>query len=98
MLFHLGALWQLNELVLLVGMVRISCVSGGSITGGRLALQCSALAFHSGSSSRLVTRVVDPMRKLASRTVEPAAIPRGVLLPDSGTPVLPDASSEYLTS
>jgi hypothetical protein len=43
MLFHLGALWRLNEVGLLRGLVRISSVSGGSITAG-----CSG---HSSSKS-----------------------------------------------
>jgi NTE family protein len=32
MLFHLGALWRLNELGYLPTLARISSVSGGSIT------------------------------------------------------------------
>src|SRR5262245_28221555 len=34
MLFHLGALWRLNEAGLLSQLKRISSVSGGSITAG----------------------------------------------------------------
>src|ERR1035437_6460162 len=36
MLFHLGALWRLNELGYLPKLNRISSVSGGSITAGVL--------------------------------------------------------------
>ena len=37
MLFHLGALWRLNELGYLPRLDRVSSVSGGSITAGALA-------------------------------------------------------------
>src|SRR5918996_6204949 len=45
MLFHLGALWRLNELGYLLKLNRISSVSGGSITSGVLAVSWSHLAF-----------------------------------------------------
>ena len=38
-LFHLGSLWRLNELGYLPKLDRISSVSGGSITAGRLAVR-----------------------------------------------------------
>ena len=37
MVFHVGALWRLNEVGLLSKLKRISSVSGGSITAGALA-------------------------------------------------------------
>ena len=39
MVFHLGALWRLNELGYLPRLDRISSVSGGSITAGVLGLK-----------------------------------------------------------
>src|SRR6266699_6318861 len=45
MLFHLGALWRLNELGYLPRLARISSVSGGSITAGVLGLHWSKLGF-----------------------------------------------------
>jgi NTE family protein len=36
MLFHVGALWRLNELGLLPRLDRVSSVSGGSITAATL--------------------------------------------------------------
>src|SRR5215467_3631485 len=45
MLFHLGALWRLNEVGLLKGLKRISSVSGGSITAGMLGLKWKQLTF-----------------------------------------------------
>ncbi|HEX9415372.1 MAG TPA: patatin-like phospholipase family protein, partial [Gaiellaceae bacterium] len=38
MLFHLGALWRLNEAGYLPKLDRVSSVSGGSMTNGALAL------------------------------------------------------------
>jgi NTE family protein len=46
MLFHLGALWRLNEFGLLRGLVRVSSVSGGSITAGMLGLMWERLQFN----------------------------------------------------
>ena len=34
MLYHVGALWRVNELGMLPKLARISSVSGGSITAG----------------------------------------------------------------
>ena len=39
MLFHLGALWRLNEAGFLPRLARVSSVSGGSITAGLLTLR-----------------------------------------------------------
>src|SRR6476619_5234143 len=45
MVFHLGALWRLNELGHLPKLDRISSVSGGSITAGLLGFKWSRLGF-----------------------------------------------------
>ena len=45
MVFHLGALWRLNELGFLPKLARISSVSGGSITAGALGLKWKQLQF-----------------------------------------------------
>ena len=45
MLFHLGALWRLNNAGYLSRLDRISSVSGGSITAGMLGFAWSRLAF-----------------------------------------------------
>ena len=45
MLFHVGALWRLNELGWLARLSFVSSVSGGSITAGVLAAKWQALAF-----------------------------------------------------
>ena len=45
MLFHLGALWRLNEAGYLPRLDRVSSVSGGSMTNGALALAWPTLDF-----------------------------------------------------
>ena len=44
MLFHVGALWRLNEVGYLSKLSRVSSVSGGSITAGVLA--CTGLSWR----------------------------------------------------
>src|SRR5437899_9362763 len=71
MLFHLGALWRLNELGYLRKLARISSVSGGSITAGVLGFKWSKLAFASnGVAQNFTPEVVDPIRALAGKTID----------------------------
>ena len=81
MLFHLGALWRLNEAAYLKRIDRISSVSGGSIAAGMLASAWERLDFHEGVARRLVEEVVQPVRRLASKTIDVKAIVLGLLLP-----------------
>src|SRR5262245_31509336 len=81
MLFHLGALWRLNEAAYLTRLDRISSVSGGSITAGMLGLAWGRLDFQNGIARRLVEEVVVPVRRLASKTIDVKAIVLGLLLP-----------------
>ena len=84
MLFHLGALWRLNEAGYLPRLERISSVSGGSMTSGVLALAWDRLDFdENGVARRFQEAVVDPLRKLAGKTVDVWAIVLGILLPGS---------------
>src|SRR5436853_4611803 len=71
MLFHLGALWRLNELGCLTKLDRISSVSGGSITAGVLAVNWPHLDFdRDGIAQQFIPLVVDPVRNLASKTID----------------------------
>jgi NTE family protein len=71
MLFHVGALWRLNDLGFLPKLDRISSVSGGSITAGVLGLKWTRLAFDAaGIGARLREEVVDPIRAMASVTID----------------------------
>lgn len=81
MLFHVGALWRLNEVGLLARLARVSSVSGGSITAGVLGLKWRKLGFAGGVAGQFVDEVVTPIRGLAGRTIDRGAIVTGALLP-----------------
>src|SRR5437870_3988958 len=82
MLFHLGALWRLNELGYLPKLARISSVSGGSITAGVLGMNWKELRFDAGGVSPSFTElVVTPVRRLASVTIDQWAIIGGIVTP-----------------
>jgi NTE family protein len=81
MLFHLGALWRLNELGYLPKCARISSVSGGSITAGMLGLRWRRLAFANEVAVNFTAEVVGPIRALAGKTIDRDAILGGLFLP-----------------
>ena len=83
MLFHAGALIRLNELGLLARLVRVSSVSGGSITAGVLATRWSQLQFDpaTGIAPDFSTIVVDPIRRFAGKNVDVMIGIKGTLLP-----------------
>ena len=79
MLFHVGALWRLNEVGLLSKLDRISSVSGGSITAGVLGMNWTQLKFdRSGMGQGFVPALVDPIRQLASHTIDWKAVVIGL--------------------
>src|SRR5436305_9963033 len=70
MLFHLGALWRLNEWGYLPKLTRISSVSGGSITAGVLGLKWAKLGFDAqGVGKNFEAEVVKSIRSLAGKTI-----------------------------
>ena len=82
MLFHLGALWRLNETGHLHRLARVSSVSGGSIIAGVLALNWERLAFDgTGVAAGFDEQIVAPVRAMAGRTIDWQAILLGTLLP-----------------
>lgn len=84
MLFHLGALWRLNDIGYLPKLDRISSVSGGSITAGVLGLKWARLGFDAGGVSRAFdAEVVQPIRALAGKTIDQGSILGGVFTPGS---------------
>ncbi len=85
MLFHVGALWRLNEAGLLAGLDRVSSVSGGSITAGVLALNWAALDFDPQSrvARQFDAQLVQPIRRLAGKTIDEVSILGGLLSPFS---------------
>lgn len=91
MVFHLGVLWRLNELGYLSRLSRISSVSGGSITAGMLGLKWGQLQFSGGVAQRLVAEVVEPVRKLAHKTIDVSSFFKGIFLPGSVSDKVADA-------
>lgn len=97
MLFHAGALIRLNELGYLPKLDRISSVSGGSITAGVLGLNWPKLKFDgTGIATNLREVVIEPIRKMGSKTIDASAIIEGVLLPGSVADRVRGAYEEYL--
>ncbi|MEM7044714.1 MAG: patatin-like phospholipase family protein [Pseudomonadota bacterium] len=83
MVFHLGALWRLNELGLLKKLIRVSSVSGGSITAGALALHWKDLDFGPDGVARRLDRVIDAVRGLAGETIDQDSIVSGIFSSDT---------------
>jgi NTE family protein len=85
MLFHLGCLWRLNEIGLLGNLKRISSVSGGSIIAGVLGMNWKSLriapAAPTANEALFKQFVVDPVRSMASTTIDEGAILGGLFLP-----------------
>src|SRR6476646_6745701 len=74
MVFHIGAIWRLNELRYLAKLDRVSSVSGGSITAGVLAHRWSQLVFDGdGYGQGFEQAVVAPIRELAGKTIDISA-------------------------
>lgn len=97
MLFHLGALWRLNELGYLGKIDRLSSVSGGSITAGMLGFKWARLSFDdAGVGQQFVAEVVEPIRRLAGRTIDVGAIFVGALGPGSISDGIMNAYRKYL--
>ena len=69
-LFHLGAVWRLNELSLLPTIDRISAVSGGSILSGLLAVRWSRLSFENGTATNFREEIVEPIWKFCGLSVD----------------------------
>lgn len=81
MLFHIGALWRLNEVGLLSRLKRISSVSGGSITAAYLGLRWKDLRFDAAGKADNLTIIVDGLRRMADTSVDVGAVIGGILLP-----------------
>lgn len=79
MLFHLGALWRLNESGLLKDIRRVSSVSGGSITAATLGLHWGALDWRNGAAANLEELVVAPVRALAGESIDASSVIEGLL-------------------
>jgi NTE family protein len=80
-LFHIGALWRLNELGILGRIDRLSSVSGGSIVAGLLAKEWDQLEIVDGTAVRFHDLIVNPLRNFCSQPIDSHAIGEGLLLP-----------------
>src|SRR5262245_6545886 len=97
MLFHLGALIRLNELAYLPKLARISSVSGGSITAGVLGLKWNRLAFNSsGVAQGLMPEVIDPIRAMASTTIDVKDVLLGFITPGTVAEKVAGSYQRYL--
>jgi NTE family protein len=94
MLFHLGALWRLNELGILRRVVRISSVSGGSITAGVLGLAWKSLSFDAqNTATNFSDLVIKPIRAIGGITIDIGSIIKGKALP--GITVADEVAKAY---
>ena len=97
MLFHLGALWRLNEWGYLPKLARVSSVSGGSITAAVLGFKWTKLAFDANGAGRAFdAEVVQPIRALAGRTIDEGSVISGIVLPGSIADKVTDAYRKHL--
>jgi NTE family protein len=96
-LFHIGALWRLNELGTLPRLSRISSVSGGSIASGQLAARWQHLHFQSGVATNFDQQVVTPLRRFCSIGIDVEAVLTGAVDPfRSAGEVLAQAYRDHL--
>jgi NTE family protein len=99
MLFHVGALWRLNELGYLKQLTRVSSVSGGSIAAAVLGQRWRKLEFTGLGpeghpvAANLEAEVVTPLRSLAASTLDVPAVLTGMLLP--GTTISTRLAAAY---
>lgn len=97
MIFHLGSIIYLNEAGLLQKLDRVSTVSGGSILGGWLGLNWSKLNFGAnGVATNLTSIIVNPIRKMASTTIDEGSVIGGILTGKTINEKIVDEYEEHL--
>jgi NTE family protein len=99
MLFQAGCLCRLNELGWLPRIDCVSSVSGASITAAVLALKWKTLAFDEhGIGRQFVDQVIEPVRRLASDTIEDWSVIGAAFSSYSPGEIIANALDEYLFS
>jgi len=75
-LFHLGTLWRLSDAGMLRGLMRVSSVSGGSITAAWLGLRWRHLQWNlaTGAAENFADQIVEPLLRLTSMTIDVTSI------------------------
>ena len=92
-LFHLGALWRLNEMAMLPEIRKCSSVSGGAILVGLLAVRWPNLRFEDGVAVNFSEEIVVPVWEFCSRNIDLGAFLFGLL---AGTWKLEQSYRRYL--
>jgi NTE family protein len=80
-LFHIGALWRLNELGFFPKLKEVTSVSGGSIAAGWLGLQWNRLQFANDVATNFEELIANPLREFCSKTIDVPTVLKGWLLP-----------------
>lgn len=96
MLFHAGILWRLNELGILHKLKTISSVSSGSIIAGILAANWQNLDFQCDVAQNFNQEVVEPIRKLASLTIDVPSVITGAILGENVSNRIVNAYRQHL--
>ena len=78
-LFHLGAMWRLNELAILSQVGMLSSVSGGSILAALLATRWHRLKFRNGVAVNFIDEVAEPIWAFCSRDIDRMAVLFGLV-------------------
>ena len=85
-LFHLGAVWRLNELSLLGAVNRISAVSGGSLLSSLIAARWSRLYFSRGVAANFQQEIAQPVWDLCGLNLDVRVALLSVLLRENVLP------------
>ena len=77
-LFHLGALWRLNEMAILPELQAVSSVSGGALLAGLVAVRWGNLRFKNGVAENFEDEIVVPTLSVCGKTIDIPSILFGI--------------------